>query len=87
MNPMNAPVPIVLYGFLQGDTVGLLILAHSDDTVEQVGQKLQQAARVRAAPKATTEVWFKEKILDPSLTLAEAGLEALDRIDVIPKDV
>ena len=34
-------MPIPLYGFLQGDTVGLLILADEGETVQTLARKLQ----------------------------------------------
>jgi len=63
-------MPVPLYGFLQGDTVGLLILADEGDTLEALAQKLQAAASLRVAAR------------DP-VTVAQAGFEALDRFDVL----
>jgi hypothetical protein len=76
-------MPIPLYGFLQGDTVGLLILAEEDDTVEALAQKLQDAASLRVAGRNQVQVVYNEKAIDPSITVAQAGLQALDRFDVI----
>lgn len=42
-------MPIPLYGFLQGDTVGLLILAEEADTLHTLARKLQDAASLRVA--------------------------------------
>jgi hypothetical protein len=74
---------IPLYGFLEGDTVGLLILAEEDDTVEALAQKLQDAASLRVAVRNQVQVVYNEKAIDPSITVAQAGLQALDRFDVI----
>jgi Toluene-4-monooxygenase system protein B (TmoB) len=76
-------MPIPLYGFLQGDTVGLLILAEEDDTVEALAQKLQDAASLRVAGRSQVQVIYNERAIDPLITVAEAGLQALDRFDVI----
>ncbi len=76
-------MPIPLYGFLQGDTVGLLILAEEDDTVEALARKLQDAASLRVAGRNQVQVVYNEKAIDPSITVAHAGLQALDRFDVI----
>ena len=59
---------IPLYGFLQGDTIGLLVLAQPDDTAAVLCAKLQSAAAVRVAPEAT---------------VAELALQPLERIDVV----
>ena len=76
-------MPIPLYGFLQGDTVGLLILADDGDTLESLAQKLQDAASLRVAHRERVQVIYNEKAMDPAITIAQAGFQALDRFDVI----
>jgi Toluene-4-monooxygenase system protein B (TmoB) len=76
-------MPIPLYGFLQGDTVGLLILAEKDDTLQSLAQKLQEGASLRVAKKKHVQVVHNERVMDPTITIAEAGFQALDRFDVI----
>lgn len=76
-------MPVPLYGFMQGDTVGLLILADEADTVHSLAQKLQDAARIRVASKEQVQVVHNDKVIDPALTIEQAGLQALDRFDVI----
>jgi Toluene-4-monooxygenase system protein B (TmoB) len=76
-------MPIPLYGFLQGDTVGLLILAEEGDTVQTLARKLQDAASLRVAGRDQVQVVYNGKTMDPTMTIAQAGLEALDRFDVI----
>ncbi len=74
---------IPLYGFLKGDTVGLLILAGENDTIRALANKLQRAASVRVAPRERAEVFFRGRRLDPALTVSRSGLTALDRFDVV----
>ena len=76
-------MPIPLYGFLQGDTVGLLILAEEGDTLQALARKLQDAASLRVAGRDRVEVVYNGKTMDQTMTLAQAGLQALDRFDVI----
>ena len=76
-------MPVSLYGFLQGDTVGLLILADDGDTLEALARKLQAAASLRVADRNQVRVVYKDKIMDPTMTVAQAGLRALDRFDVL----
>ena len=75
---------IPLYGFLEGDVLGLLILASEDDTVLTLAHKLQQAAALRVAPRrdACVRVSAKGEPLEPSARVGAAGLEPLDRFDV-----
>jgi hypothetical protein len=74
---------IPLYGFLEGDTIGLLILAQPDDTIASLADKLQTSAAVRVAPRAEVTVRQGRRVLDPQTTVARAGLTALDRFDVV----
>ena len=76
-------MPVPLYGFLEGDTVGLLILAEYGDTLETLAQKLQAAASLRVAPSDPLRLVYHDKIMDPAMTVAQAGFEALDRFDVL----
>ncbi|HXU82878.1 MAG TPA: toluene-4-monooxygenase system B family protein [Polyangia bacterium] len=74
---------IPLYGFLEGDTIGLLILAQPDDTIEMLAEKLQASASVRVAPRPRVSVLHGKRVLDPGGTVGRSGLTALDRFDVV----
>jgi len=76
-------MPIPLYGFLQGDTLGLLILAEEGDTLQALARKLQDAASLRVAGRDRVEVVYNGKTMDPTMRVAQSGLQALDRFDVI----
>jgi Toluene-4-monooxygenase system protein B (TmoB) len=74
---------IPLYGFLEGDTLGLLVLAEEDETILELGRKLQDAAGLRVARQERFDLVYSGKTIAPGLTVAQAELEALDRFDVI----
>ena len=76
-------MPIPLYGFLEGDTVGLLILASETETIAELAARLQQSARIRVAPRERVRVLYKGATLAPILTVEAAGLEPLERFDVV----
>jgi hypothetical protein len=76
-------VTIPLYGFLQGDVLGLMILAEEHETVHALSERLQEAASVRVAHTQNVRVLYKGNVLDPGLTLREAGLNSLERFDVV----
>ena len=76
-------MPIALYGFLQGDTVGLLILVEEGDTLQALARKLEDAASLRVAGRDRVQLVYNGKTMDPTMTVAQAGLQALDRFDVI----
>jgi hypothetical protein len=73
---------IPLYGFLEGDTLGLLVLAADEDTAAELARKLQAAAALRVAPADGLRVWARGRRLEPDVTVASCGLQALDRFDV-----
>lgn len=75
-----------LYGFLIGDTIGLLVLADEEETIASLAGKLQAAASVRVAPRARVRVLYGDAVLAPHLTVAAAGLRPLDRFDVVPEE-
>jgi hypothetical protein len=74
---------IPLYGFLEGDTLGLLMLAEEGETVLDLARKLQKAANIRVAHKEEIDFVYDGKAIDPGLTITQAGLQSLDRFDVI----
>ena len=76
-------MPVPLYGFLQGDVVGLLILADDGDTLEALARKLQAAASLRVAARDQVQLVHNDKTMDLTMTVAQAGFQALDRFDVV----
>jgi hypothetical protein len=76
---------IPLYGFLEGDTLGLLMLAEEGETVLQLALKLQDAASLRVARIDKIDFVYNGKAIDPALTVAQAGFQELDRFDVISR--
>jgi hypothetical protein len=76
---------IPLYGFLEGDTLGLLMLAEESETILQLARKLQEAASLRVARIEQLDLVYNGKSLDPALTVAQAGFQELDRFDVISR--
>jgi hypothetical protein len=76
-------MPIPLYGFLEGDTLGLLMLAEEGQTILELARQLQDAASLRVLRNDRIDFVYDGKAIDPALTVAQAGLQPLDRFDVI----
>jgi hypothetical protein len=74
---------IPLYCFVEGDSLGVLVLVEDRESVADLAQHAQQAAAVRVAPREHTLVWARGAVLDRDATVKEVGLVALDRIDVV----
>jgi hypothetical protein len=74
---------VPLYGFLEGDCLGLVVLVHDQDRVSDIVEKVQQAASVRVAPRLRMRVEHDGRLLTPEMTIAQAGLAPLDRVDVV----
>jgi hypothetical protein len=75
-------VLVPLYGFVEGDTIGLIVLAHDDDSIARVVARLQHSARWRVAKFEDARAFHGERELEASQTVAQAGLSPLERIDV-----
>jgi Toluene-4-monooxygenase system protein B (TmoB) len=73
---------IPVYGFLEGDTIGLLILADEQEPIAATAAKVQAAARLRVQLDGPVVVVVDGQEVDPGVTVQQAGLKALDRIDV-----
>jgi hypothetical protein len=74
-----------LYGFLEGDTVGLLIVADQNELISSLAHKLQEAGNIRVKPKSEVQLVYQGKVIDPALTVSGAGFTALERFDVRQK--
>jgi Toluene-4-monooxygenase system protein B (TmoB) len=77
---------IPLYGFLEGDTLGLLVLASPEDTMEALADKLQCAAAVRVARRPHVSVVYGGKPARAGATVATLGMKPLERFDVVAGD-
>ena len=74
---------IPVYGFVQGDSLGLVVLVDKGDTVRVVADRLQDSASVRVPPRTHVRVLHEGSPVDASATMASLGVRALDRIDVL----
>jgi hypothetical protein len=75
-------MPLPLYGFMEGDTIGLLILADEQESVQSLAAKLRDASNLRVDADGELEVAYQGKVLDPDSTVARAHFAPLQRFDV-----
>ena len=75
-------MPLPLYGFMEGDTIGLLILADEQESVRSLAGKLREAASLRVDLGGNMELVYRGNVLDPDSTLAEADFKPLQRFDL-----
>jgi hypothetical protein len=75
-----------LYGFLRGDSLGLVLLVHDHQSWRDVGRHLQCAAAVRVAPTLSFRVYSEGRLLPLDLTVRQTGLRPFSRIDVLQED-
>ena len=73
---------IPLYGFVAGDALGVLVLIDEDEAIGELANRLQQAAQVRVAPRPNVRVHAHGRLLERTATVKQAGLVALDRVDL-----
>ncbi len=74
---------IPVYGFMQGDTLGVLILVEERDTVLTLLEKIKASAAVRVGEWAGGRLVHRGRELQGNMTIRQAGLGALDRVDVV----
>ncbi len=72
-----------LYAFVQGDACVLLVLASGNQTVATLANDIQSAAAVRIPVARSARVFLAGRQLAPDLTLEEAGVTPLARIDLV----
>ena len=77
---------IPLYGFVRGDTLGLLVLAPVEETIHQLALRLARAAAPRVALQGALCVRHRGRILQGELTLHQAGVAPLDRVDLLGEE-
>ena len=75
-------MPLPLYGFMEGHTIGLLIVADEQDSVRSLAGKLRDAASLRVDGSCYTDVVYRGIVLDPDSTLAQADFRPLQRFDL-----
>ena len=74
---------IPLYGFLEGDVIGIVVLADENDTAEVLVRKLQASAAVRLKPRAGLRLIHNGRTVAGETTVVQARMEPLDRFDVV----
>ena len=72
-----------LYGFIEGDTLGVVVLVRPDDSVRTLAERLLEAAGLRVAPTHEGRVMAQGLLLDPRSTLRREGITPLDRVDLV----
>lgn len=74
---------VPLYGFVQGDTLGVVVLGRLDGTVAELGANLLRAVAVRLERQGPYQLRAGERRLDSDAALRTQALKPLDRIDLI----
>ena len=73
---------IPLYCFVRGDTLGLVVLAGEAESIDELAQRLSHAAAPRVKLEGPLRVLHRGRVLSGGLTLGQAGVSALDRVDL-----
>lgn len=75
-------MPLPIYGFVEGDTVGVLIVVEEAESVQSLARKLRDAVSLRVETNGEMEVVYRGAVLDPATTLREVQLAPLQRVDL-----
>ena len=74
---------VPFYGFVQGDTMGVVVLGRLDGTVAELGANLLRAVGVRLNRQGPYQLRAGARLLDPEGTLRTQAMKPLDRIDLL----
>jgi hypothetical protein len=72
-----------LYGFVQGDTMGVVVLGRLDGTVADLGADLLRAVGVRINRQVPYQLRAGQRRLEPKAVLRTQAMAPLDRIDLV----
>jgi len=72
-----------LYGFVQGDTMGIVVLGRLDGTIADLADRLLKATGVRVRGRGSYRVLTGQRVLDPGATLRTQAIEPLSRVDLV----
>jgi hypothetical protein len=72
-----------LYGFVQGDTMGIVVLGRLDATIADLADRLLKATGVRVRERGPYRVLAGKRVLDPHATLRTQAIEPLSRVDLV----
>ncbi|HVV49910.1 MAG TPA: toluene-4-monooxygenase system B family protein [Polyangia bacterium] len=72
-----------LYAFVEGDTMGVVVLGRLEGTVADLGENLLRAVGVRVARRGPYQLLAGARRLDPEATLAAQALAPLERVDLV----
>ena len=75
-------MPLPLYGFVEGDTIGVVVVADERESVASLAEKLRDAASLRVRANGEMEILFRGAVLSGQSTLAEAGFTPFQRFDL-----
>jgi len=75
-------LPLPLYGFVEGDTIGVLIWADEGESVQALAKRLGDAVSLRVETSDEMEVVYRGAVLDPAVTLDQAHFAPLQRFDL-----
>jgi len=73
---------VPLYGFVEGDVLGILVLAHRDMTVREIIERLSDAASPRVDPCGPWRLVARGRAVAPEQTVEALSLDAFERIDL-----
>lgn len=72
-----------LYAFVQGDTLGVVVLGRLDETVRDLGENLLRATGVRVKRRGPFRIMSGERSLNLAAPLRTLNIRVLDRVDLV----
>jgi hypothetical protein len=78
---------IPIYAFVQGDTMGIVVLGRPEETAAALAERMVRATEVRAGGRGSFRSRFRlvagGRALNLEAPLGAQGIEPLDRLDLV----
>jgi hypothetical protein len=78
----TCPLLIPIYGFVEGDTMGVVILVEEQETILALTNKLLEAVSLRVDVDHQYEAIYQGLVLNPDEAVVTANLRPLQRLDL-----
>lgn len=72
-----------LYGFVEGDTMGVVVLGRREGTIAELGEALLRAVGVRVGRRGHYQLRAAGRRLDPTAVLSTQAMAPLERVDLV----
>ena len=83
MNTVTFETPLYVYGFVEGDVIGLFICTKTSELVQDLRDQLLQASDLRTGKSGDFHLRYKNNQLPLTARIHEFNIQNFERIDLV----